>query len=507
MLWLGFFVCAAAALLAQEAQFQVVRQVSASSGYPRGSEFVTEDERSTFTVPKDKELVVFFKWNGPTGKHTLEGFWKKPDGRTAEVSPIELNVPVSPFAAFWRYNLNPQMEPGEWKLEVKIGGQPAGVHKFTIVSEMPVLAASGAAAPAVSTPAPTTKEIYEKATRAVVRIEKLDPQGQRFGSYLGFVYADGLIATAFQAIDGASSLRIIGPSGERQQVTSVRAWSRKNDWVLIPANTTGLSLLPKAASWNVADTAMILDPREGGSLVIGSVNLAGKQTDKELGERILVDVDLPLGTIGGPLLNLSGEVIAVVGGSNYPGWAAQRFPAASERILWIQSFISGPQLLTRVAAVAVRNIPEGAAKLTDNTLAELGQSQALTPIVSRDLDLNDCVLTAIDPTPTAPGKKPKKQGVIERPQATSEFQRGKDLAIVVSWIPRKSRKIMLSSAIYDADNRTVVKQLEAKVSLDANGEQRSQVTYKTDALTPRQYRVDLMVDGAPSCRAFFRVIE
>src|SRR5213082_443564 len=59
--------------------FRVVRSVSGTRGSQQGGLYVIEDPRSTFYVPADKQVIVYFDWEGPRGKHHFEGVWKNPE--------------------------------------------------------------------------------------------------------------------------------------------------------------------------------------------------------------------------------------------------------------------------------------------------------------------------------------------------------------------------------------------------------------------------------------------
>lgn len=501
-LWIaGITICA----FAQDSPFTVLKQLSAKGGYPRGDQFVAEEERSSFTLPQDKEMVVFFQWAGPVGKHTLEGAWRAPDGRIVEVSPIELETVRSPFAAFWRYILNANMAAGDWILEVKIDGKPAGQHKFRIVSEVPPASppqSAQSSAPPSTRPALTTKELYDKLSQGVVRIEKLDDKGLRLGLYLGFAAAENVVATAYQAIDGAASLRIIGPKNERLTVDSVVAWSRRHDWALLPVKFAGtpLAVLPISTTWNVGDVALVLDVQQAGGLVIGSLNIAGKLEDRNYGIHLALDSPLSPATTGGPLFNLNGEVIGVIGASTTPGLAAQRMYLGTDGLIYApsQAYIIGFAGSPRASATSASMIPKSSYQRPPTSMAEMMAQGSLTPLVSRSPDLNHCLMSR---------SATKKEMRDANPEAIHEFVKGAEIALWATWLPRKSRKAVALATIHDLDNRVVARSLESKLSLPSLGTLTSQIAFTTSQMPAGRYRADLLLDGSPTCRAFFSLTE
>ena len=73
----------------QTGQFRVVQSGSGSKGEQHGDDFVMSDPRTTFRYPGDKQVIVFFEWEGPTGVHHFEGTWRSPDGKVASVSDFD----------------------------------------------------------------------------------------------------------------------------------------------------------------------------------------------------------------------------------------------------------------------------------------------------------------------------------------------------------------------------------------------------------------------------------
>ena len=58
-------------------------------------------------------------------------------------------------------------------------------------------------------------EIYSRAAAASVLIENINDKGVRRNVATGFFISPGRLLTAFQVIDGAAKVRIVGPGGQR----------------------------------------------------------------------------------------------------------------------------------------------------------------------------------------------------------------------------------------------------------------------------------------------------
>jgi hypothetical protein len=101
------------------------------------------------------------------------------------------------FGGFWTIPLLENTTAGAWTFDSRVDGESAGTLSFEIVS-----AKRPADLPKEAEP-PTAAELYGRAVAASVLIEKLDDKGHTFDTASGFFLEDGLLVTAFRAIDGA----------------------------------------------------------------------------------------------------------------------------------------------------------------------------------------------------------------------------------------------------------------------------------------------------------------
>jgi hypothetical protein len=125
---------AAGGVQAGESNFRVVRSVSGTRGAQQGGRYVIEDPRTVFYVPDDKQVIVYFEWDGSLGKHHFEGYWKSPEGKTVVISDFDYEAREKRFGAYWSLNLSDGMPVGLWTLEAHVDGEVTGAHSFQIVA-------------------------------------------------------------------------------------------------------------------------------------------------------------------------------------------------------------------------------------------------------------------------------------------------------------------------------------------------------------------------------------
>ncbi len=87
---------------AAESSFRVVRSVSGTKILEQGGRYAVEDPRTVFHTPEDKQVIVYFTWEGPAGPHHFEGLWKKPDGRVAMTSEFDYKPDQPRFGGYFK---------------------------------------------------------------------------------------------------------------------------------------------------------------------------------------------------------------------------------------------------------------------------------------------------------------------------------------------------------------------------------------------------------------------
>jgi hypothetical protein len=221
--------------------YHVTRSIAGAVGHEDNSKFVMDDPRSLFNAGKDAKVIVYFEWDGPVGPHHFEGLWKSPEGKIVLISDFRYEAKTKHFSGYWTMLLSEGTPSGEWNLEARIDGEPAGSLSFVVTGS-----------PVAHVPAPpqplNLADLYRKAMDATVVIGKLGPDGSIVEKSTGFWIGDGQILTSFESIDGASALRLVPNSGVETKTDQVLAWNRWQDWAVIKVDAAPKSTLKRGPS-------------------------------------------------------------------------------------------------------------------------------------------------------------------------------------------------------------------------------------------------------------------
>jgi len=472
-------------------KYRLIRSLSGPSGKVEASRYVIDEVRSKFVVPPDRTIVILFEWEGPAGRHELSGIWKRPDGRTAAISPIQMDVRERRFSAYWTNTLDSQMEAGIWELEVRIDGEPAGSHPFEVkVTE-------AAAPPVASLPAvparrmPSMDELFAL-RRSLVWIHKLDAQGRRVDTSTGFVIRPGQVATAFQSIDGASKLALEFSDGRRTESSDLLAWNRLQDWAVIKADTAAVAALPVARSEPVPiGDRLIAFHVEGQNVrVIGGVDVTARYNPAPFGERLRVDPTPAAQATGGPLLNGFGDVAAVIGGSVLPGLR----PAPG-----LQTS-SWPPTRYQVndAAIPIRLVPDLADASAGTSLQSIAARGEFTAFLESDVNLTNA------------GTTREMSKDTKSTEYVHEFRPSDATVAVFSiWQERLKRKgpqeVLVK--VYDLENRERVRVKPVKLKMAPHSLVQITTAFSPSGLPAGLYRVDLLNNGTPVWRTTIVITE
>lgn len=494
---LGMLLITSAALLAQAGAaaaggtsatgpvYHVVRSVAGTSTVQQNGHIVVQDSRSVFYLPQDKQVVVYFEWQGPAGKHHFEGVWKDPAGNPSVMSNFDYAATQTQFGGYWTLMLSDQMTPGFWTLEARIDGEVAGTHTIEI---------RGGEKPAAATPQRqmlTPAQVYSAAAASTVGIETLNGSGDRTGGGVGVVVGDGVVATVFNAIDGADHLQVISANGERDNVESVLAFDRWKDWVLLKVPGLNAKPLPVAPpeSLSIGDHAYFITWREGTPSIIEG-NLTGKRDDPRNGHRYSASLDGTPGA-GAPVINDFGELLGVYGAIRYPGMATARtiyrLPSANF------DTEAAPEIL------AFADVPRPSASMTARTFADLASSGAFLPPIA----LNDSLLQG-----TISRDVIAKDHFISSPQDRFEFSRtNPKLVVDLLWNPRSNVKGLVTLDLFDLDNQQLFESKPLKVSMRPGSMETTNWTMNIGSMAAGIYRVDIRLGPQTIWRAFFRVTQ
>lgn len=466
--------------------FRLISSTSGGKEATRGNQEVIADPRTVFHLPEDKQVFVVFELEGPLGAHHLQGRWRDPTGKIVSVGDGDMQTNTPRFFCYWSLTLPDSVTPGLWAIEVQVDGHPVGEHTFQILAN-----------PDTPPAPPSTSAVYQRAVASSVFIDSKDPDNQLIRQGSGFFIRKGMVLTAFQVIDGASSLGIELADGSQITTNQVLAWNRWQDWAILKVDAPNEQPLERAVanSWKVGDHCYLLDAPNGTGRTIENVGITGIQEPAHAGERLSTTWYGGPRTIGSPLLDAFGRVVGVLGGSLVPGIES----VGREGTRAYRGGGQVPENLSGPLTVPISLIPEPSAS-QPTVLSELAtQSQFIKPVVTDTQVMSGTLCrdyqTVHDITITALG-------------ATTEFSRGRDsLAAVFMWAPDKKVKSTIQLQIYDLDNRLVEQSRPAKIGLQPQITAYSGMKLPLTALAPGIYRVDLLVGDDLEWRAFFRIKE
>ena len=464
--------------------FQTIKIFCGTKGELHGAQFVMEDQRTVFHVPQDHEIVIAFEWQGTPGTHHAVGSWMSPDGKVALTSDFEMHSESTFYVGTWTLAIPASIAPGLWALEAQVDGKPAGSQIFQIVSDVP----------AAPPPPPSPGEIYQRVAPSTIFVTSLDQNGEPIGHGLGFFVANGAVLTAFQAIDGASSVRLDFADGSNATVNSVAAWSRPQDWAILKVNAPSGKPLEQAAanSWKIGDLCYVLTSQGQNSRTIQTVNITGMQGAGASGQRLTITNLGPEGWLGAPLLDNYGRVIGILSGGML-GTGNRRMG------IWnIDPTQIGANLNPTVLPLSA--IPPAAVSQQPTSFATLASDGALIMPVAANPQ-------AIIGTLCADFKNFRGQ-VIEPVRTGPNVSRAQgQFAVVITWGPSEKINGFAQLRIYDLQNHPLLQTTPSKIKLEPRVTTYSGWKIPTASLQPGAYRIDLLLDGQPQWRTFFRLSQ
>lgn len=465
--------------------FRVVRSVAGSKGEQQNGRYMIDDPRDVFYVPADKEVIVYFEWEGPLGNHNFEGQWKNPEGKAVVISDFSYNATTKRFGGYWTLELSNALEPGMWSLEAHVDGEATGSHSFQIVA---------AAKPASDQPVRHQRapaEIYKMALAATVTVERQDAKGQRSGIGSGFFVADGLVLTAFQVINGASRLRILLPDGRPLDADQVAIWNRWQDWALLKVDAKAPGRLERApaGSWAVGDRCFTLDVPAEGNRVIVDEAIVGTHTFPNAGDRLNLPSLPRSAALGGPVLNEYGEVVGVLGGSVLPGLVVNSpFDSAAGLSPIREGSLATP----------INLVPATPPADAGRTLSQL--TGEFVPVLVKQPNLLYGVLSL--PVKRAKGQLPTS---VENKMEFSKHDSQAQVQLV--WNPTEKGNAEVTLRVYDMNNTVVVTSSVTRVKFNLGQFLTSTWNLILAPLHPGTYRVDVMQNSDPIWRSYFRLTE
>jgi hypothetical protein len=329
---------------------------------------------------------------------------------------------------------------------------------------------------------PTAAELYGRAVAASVLIEKLDEKGRVLDTGSGFFLEGGLLVTAFQAIDGAHSLRIRLSDGGRLQSDAIVAWNRRQDWAVLRVDGAKNAKLRRASdkSVSVGDHCYWLDAKTNGARVISDGQIVGKENHEGWGERLSVSGLFNSIAMGGPVLSERGDVLGLLGGA----------------LPEIRRYSGGATLTTTSSVVPVDLISD-APNANPTSLQSLWATNQFTPPVTKGRNISFGMITR---------GKSQKGKAFSKEMKVEFTPRDGSAAVVIAFQGIEAWKNTVQLRIYDVDNHLLDQGDPIKISL-RSGETQERAWNFPMVPTTGIYRADVLVGDEVAWREYFRVSD
>jgi S1-C subfamily serine protease len=470
-------------------QVRLVRSIVGAKGEQRNGSFVMTEPRSTFYVPDDREVIVYFEWESVKGTHHCEGTIRGPNGQFASMSSFDYNATQPRFAGFWKVPLSDGSTAGTWIFESHVDGEAAGQLSFQVIpgakpSNLP------------QRQLPTTGEIYKLAVAASNSIEALDSGGKTVKRGSGFLIKEGLIVTSLRVVEGASSVRMRFSDGKEIRTDRIFGWNRAHDWAALAID--GQSPIPlkaaEAKSWSIGDRCFWLDVKPDGSRVIAEGQIVGLDSRPPWGERIDISGQYNRGGLGGPLLNEQGQVIGLLGGT---------LPETLLAGYGSDTLNSTPDInIDSLGGIAVPvNLLPASLPHSPSSLSELLIKGEMMPLVSN----SRIVLFGLLSDGPKAGAKKRLPG--ERSWKVS-FQKGdSSAAAILAFSNSENLKSTATIKLYDIDNRLVGSGKQEKLNIGKGEPSERTWQLPLTSLPVGYYRVDVVVGDTVAWRQFFKLTD
>jgi hypothetical protein len=466
-------------------RLRLLGSTSGSRGTVDGTRYLIDDPRTVFYAGEDRQVVVFFEWQGPVGLHHCEGTWKDPTGKVVLTATSEYQARGPRFGIYWTLSLPDTVATGTWAIETRVDGDPAGAHVFQILAGT---RGSGEAQPRRPR---SLAELYKRGLETTLTLEGLDTRGARVSLASGLYVTPDTILTAFEAINGARSVRVLTADQRRLETSAVVSWNRRARWAMLRlAGANGSPADRAPATLVVGDRCYFLDAQGDEGRVIVEASVLGTSTEGDL----VISNPASSATWGAPVFNEYGEVAGTIASRSVVG-------ATDIDSLDLGALGAGPvsregySLRGRVRPLGPIPDPGAASK----TLEDLDRAGEFVRPLARTPHFVTGVL----------GTGIERQGEI--PVAANQrwrFTRKDGQCVVfVTWHATRKEDTTSNFALFDEDGRQVGASDPRKLGLRSGQYMVQYWGINLAALRPGIYRVDLFAGSDPVWRTFFRVTE
>jgi S1-C subfamily serine protease len=251
--------------------------------------------------------------------------------------------------------------------------------------------------------------------------------------------------TAFQVVDGATSVRVDFADGSSTTVTGVAAWSRPQDWAILKVNSANGKPLEQAAanSWKVGDLCYVLTSEGQNSRTIQTVNITGSEGTASPGQRLTITNLGPDGWLRAPLLNGYGRVIGLLSGG-VQGSGSRRMGTWMN---YVEPDQMGADLNPTVLPLAA--IPPAAVSQQQTSFATLAANGALIAPVAVNPQAAGGVLCVDFRSLNGQAIVPVQPGA-NLSRAQGHF------GVVITWGPNEKVRSLAQLRIYDLQNHALL---------------------------------------------------
>ncbi len=467
-----------------EAQVRLLQSTSGTKGSIKGTRYVIEDPRTAFRADEDRQVVVYFEWDGAPGTHECLARWKDPTGAVVLAAPYQVKASTRRFGVFWTLALPEGVRTGLWAVETEVDGVQGGVHTFQIE-------AGGGPDRPPSRPVPTLEETYDLARRVTLEIQALDARGGMLRVGSGMPLADGVALTDFEVIDGAARIRIVSPNGAAPiETDEVLGFDKRQAWAALKAPSLSASgvLLCRTCVPKLGDRYKFLFAEESGATMLSETGVAGF-LDVPGGRRLRLG---EFGPSGSPVFNAHGEVVAL-----FSRRAVPDLGPVSRGSFRIMGRHQGN--ITTGFGTALSAVPE-AFPDPPRRLAELAAEGVFVRPVNEDATL--FVSGGI-----AAGLQ--RQNGVPLPVGQSvDFRRSQGPQVAFATVtPETRRQGLVRFRVWSLENHPVMGGDPVKLKAQARSVTFLSWPLRVEALPPGVYRLDLELDDTPIWRAYFRVAD
>jgi len=465
----------------QAATFRVV----AIAGGPRGAEsggiYRLDEVRSTFSRQRDTQVIVYFRWEGPPGKHRLTARWRGPGGGLSTQSEFDYEAREREFGAYWTLPLSASTPVGSWSIEATVDGLPSGSFAFEVTDAEPP--------PAEVRRRPLEPaQIYERARQLYAVVQRSTPLVVSGDTVGGLVAGNGIVATTFAAVDATDTLRVTLPDGSQQPAEALAAWNPRHGWALLklPGAPPASSPIRAADMPKVGDRCYSITGGAAGGRVLVDGMIVGASASAS-GPSVIVSFSSGMALPGSPVVNEYGDLVGIMGGGSGQ--------AVGSLVRQLAQANSGMGTLGgQVIPLSALPLETLAAPVS---ITELRTRGVLMPPVIGDHVLSGGFARQI-------GTRPAVRPVDQRDEYS--VREGGAIHVFVTWDPKVRLKGSVVLRLFNDENRSLVESKPKKSDLKP-GEMIFTHWQLPLPSSPGVYRVDITIDAATCWRGFFRVTE